>query len=204
MRVLNIILAGFGGQGLISLARVLAEAAQRKGYNVIVAETHGLSQRGGTVVVHVRLGDCEAPLVPPGTADILLAMELIEANRYLYYLNPNGTIVANDYILPPPLPKIQVPTREELVKNLARNAKRVVLVNATREALKLGDTRVANMVLLGAVLHARLLEPMVDTEAVKKAIESLWPRDAMVNIKALEAGSKSYTIIKDDGAAAGI
>ena len=196
METLNIVVVGVGGQGLISLASIIASAALRKGYNAIVAETHGLSQRGGTVIVHVRLGDAEAPLIPPKTANVLLAMELIEANRYLYYLSPNGVIVVNDYIVPPPLPKIKIPARDELLENLKETSKKLILVQATEEALKLGDARVANMVLLGAALQNGLLRPFVDFESIKEAIIETWPKAADINIKALEVGSNSYSVFK--------
>jgi len=78
---LNVVMVGVGGQGLVTAAKVLADAAIDSGTKALVAETHGLSQRGGAVEVHVRLGDVYAPLVPRGRADVLLAFEIIEAAR---------------------------------------------------------------------------------------------------------------------------
>ena len=187
---LNVIVTGVGGQGLITLSSILAQAALLRGHNAIVAETHGLSQRGGTVIVHVRLGPAEAPLIPPGTGDVLLAMELIEAVRYLNYLRSGGAVVVNDYITPPPLPKIEVPSRKELVAALRGRAGQLLLVPATRQALELGDPRTANMVLLGAALSKGLLEPYVDLDAVSEAVKARWPRAAERNLQALRLGAK--------------
>jgi len=186
--VLNIVVVGVGGQGLITLSNILARAALKRGYNAIVAETHGLSQRGGTVIVHVRLGDAEAPLVAPATARLMLAMELIEAVRYSSYLSPGGVVVANDYIVPPPLPGVKTPPRQALISALEARAGRLVLVEATRKALELGDARTANMILLGRALKEKLLEPYVTAESVEEVVRELWPKAYELNIKALHAG----------------
>jgi len=188
VKPLNLVVAGVGGQGLITLSTIIAEAAIIKGHDAIVAETHGLSQRGGTVTVHVRLGGVEAPLVPPGAADAMLAMELIEAVRHTPYLAQGAAVAANDYLVPPPLPDVEPQPREELINTLKRRAARTVLVPATREALRLGDARTANMVLLGAALAAGILAPYVDMEATEKAIYRRLGKAAELNIKALRRG----------------
>ncbi|BES80667.1 indolepyruvate oxidoreductase subunit beta [Pyrodictium abyssi] len=187
-RALNLVVTGVGGQGLITLSSIVARAALRRGVDALVAETHGLSQRGGTVIVHVRLGDVDAPLVPPGGADAILAMELIEAVRYLGYLRPGGTVVLNDYLVPPPLPGIETPSASSLLDAIRRRAGRIVIVPATRKALELGDARVANMVLLGAALEAGVFNGFIDAAAVEEAIRESWPKAAEVNLAALRAG----------------
>ena len=189
-RVLNLVVAGVGGQGLITLSTIIAKAALIRGFNAVVAETHGLSQRGGTVTVHVRLGSAEAPLVPAGAADALLAMELIEAARHIHYLAPGGAAVVNRYLVPPPLPGVEPPGEEKLLREIAARTSRLVLVPATREALRLGDSRVANMVLLGAAIEAGALRDMVDMESVERAIAATWPRAAERNIEALHRGAE--------------
>jgi len=190
---LNIVVTGVGGQGLITLSSIIARAALRRGVNALVAETHGLSQRGGTVIVHVRLGEVDAPLVPPGNADVLLAMELIEAARYLGYLRPGGTAVLNDYLVPPPLPGVEVPSPSRILGCIRSRAGKVVSVPATRRALELGDVRVANMVLLGAALAAGAFDEFVDAAAVEEAIRESWPKAAELNIVALRAGQELAT-----------
>jgi len=187
-RALNLVVTGVGGQGLITLSSIVARAALRRGVGALVAETHGLSQRGGTVIVHVRLGDVDAPLVPQGGADAILAMELIEAVRYLDYLRPGGTVILNDYLVPPPLPGIETPSASSLLDAVRRRAGRVVMVPATRKALELGDARVANMVLLGAALEAGIFNGFIDAAAVEDVIRESWPKAAEVNLAALRAG----------------
>ncbi len=169
---------------MITLASIIANAAMIKGVNAIVAETHGLSQRGGTVIVHVRLGDVEAPLIPPKGADVILAMELMEALRYKYYLKEGGVIVANDYIIPPPLPDVKVPSRDEILSRLGK----VHLVRATDLALKLGDVRVANVILLGKALSLNVFKNFISSDEVLRALRLMWPKAFEINKKALEVG----------------
>ena len=185
---------GVGGQGLLTLSSIIANAALGRGLNAIVSETHGLSQRGGTVIVHVRIGDVDAPLLPEGMADAILSMELIEAVRYLSFLRRGGTIIVNDYLIPPPLPKIKVPTRDEILGELRKAAGRLVLVPATDIALKLGDVRVANMALFGAALKHGVFEGLLDFSDVEKAIRQAFPRAAELNIKALHEGAERATV----------
>ncbi|WP_243670275.1 2-oxoacid:acceptor oxidoreductase family protein [Vulcanisaeta sp. JCM 16161] len=92
---LNIYLAGVGGQGLVTFATVLGDAAIRAGYKALVAETHGLSQRGGSIDVHVRIGDVDAPLIPRGGADVIVAFEILEAFRAIGYANENTVFIVN-------------------------------------------------------------------------------------------------------------
>jgi indolepyruvate ferredoxin oxidoreductase beta subunit len=186
---LNLVITGVGGQGQITLARVIAEAALIRGINAIVAETHGLSQRGGTVIVHVRLGEVEAPLIPPGTADAILAMELIEAARYAYYLRKGSIAVINDYLVPPPLPKIEVPSRDELLDTIRSYSDRIVLVPATHEALRVGDSRVANMILFGAAIKSNVFKDFIDFSSAEEAIKRVLGRAAKPNIEALHRGA---------------
>ena len=183
---LNVVITGVGGQGLITLANVIANAALKEGVNAIVAETHGLSQRGGTVMVHLRLGKVEAPLIPKGEAHLMLSMELLEAVRYLDFLSPEGIVVANDYLLPPPLPGVRVPSKREIL-NILRKRK-LITVPATSKALELGDSRVANMILLGMALSKSPLGEFVSIESVFRTVEELWPKAYELNRKAIKMG----------------
>ena len=187
---LNIVVTGVGGQGQITLARVIAEAALIRGINAIVAETHGLSQRGGTVIVHVRLGNADAPLIPPGAAHVLLSMELIEAARYSHYLARDSIAVVNDYLVPPPLPGIKVPSTDELVSTIKERAGSLVIIPATQKALETGDVRVANMMLLGAAIEAGAFRDYIDMGSAEKAIQSVLGKAARQNIAALHNGAE--------------
>ena len=181
---LNIVVVGVGGQGILTLSSIIAEACVREGVNVLVAETHGLSQRGGSVIVHVRMGDVEAPLVPLGEADLMLSMELIEAARYANYLKPGAYIVANDYIVPP-IPQTKYPSREAITKTLSSKYK-LDLVPATKKALELGDPRTANMILLGYAIGKNLIP--LNIETVERVVEEKFEKSSHKNLEALKLG----------------
>lgn len=183
---LNIVVVGVGGQGILTLSNIIAEACVKQGVNVLVAETHGLSQRGGSVIVHVRIGDIEAPLVPLGQADLMLAMELIEAARYANYLKPGAHIVANDYIIPP-IPQTRYPDRETITKILA-NKYKLDLIPATRKALELGDPRTANIILLGYVVEKNLIP--LEWKTVEEIVRERFEKDLQKNLEALKLGAK--------------
>ncbi len=187
---LNVVISGVGGQGLITLANLIANSALKAGTNAIVAETHGLSQRGGTVVVHVRLGDVYAPLIPKGEGDVMLSMELIEAARYSDYLRDGAKVIVNDYLIPPSLPGVEVPSRNEILSELNRRFK-VKKVEATKRALELGDVRVANVMLLGAAIKEGVFEGFFEKEHVEAALKELWPKSYEMNLRALEEGLES-------------
>ncbi len=91
----KILLAGIGGQGVLFVHQVLAECAVSQGLNVTGAETHGMSQRGGSVVSHLKVGDAPAPLIRQGTADWVLALDAAEAYRNLPFLRPGGALIVN-------------------------------------------------------------------------------------------------------------
>jgi indolepyruvate ferredoxin oxidoreductase beta subunit len=196
---LNVVVAGVGGQGVITAAVLIATAALEAGYEALVAETHGLSQRGGTVVVHVRLGkEVEAPLVARGMADTLIALEPLEAARYSYYLRRGGILVANTYMVPPPIPGVSVPTLEELANALHSLRARVYLVDATRRALELGSARAANTYILGFALAVGAFHDMLELRHFEEAIRS-FGRDVDVNLKALKSGYEEGLIAAEQG-----
>ncbi|MEM0320075.1 MAG: 2-oxoacid:acceptor oxidoreductase family protein, partial [Candidatus Nezhaarchaeales archaeon] len=104
MKQVNIVLSGIGGQGILTLASILGTAAVIEGYDVRVAEVHGMAQRGGAVVCHVKIGKIvNSPLVMEGSADVLLSLELSETIRALNFLKPRGVVVMSKSAFPPPL-----------------------------------------------------------------------------------------------------
>ncbi len=188
MRTLNIVVTGIGGQGVITTSVILANAALHAGLDALVAETHGLSQRGGTVIVHVKVGErVEAPLIPKGGADLVLALEPLEALRYADYLSPSGLMVVNTYIIPPPLPGVEPPPVEKVVEELRRSGARVYPVDATRKAIELGDARAANTYIVGYALGLNGFQGLITPEDVEAAIR-LFGRNVEVNLRALHAG----------------
>jgi len=144
----NIILAGVGGQGILTIAQALSLAAMRRGWNVKQAEVHGMAQRGGAVQSHLRLSDGEiySDLIPHGCADMILAVEPLEALRYLSYLRERGSIIASTrpFVNIPDYPPI-----EGVLDQITKHPNHV-LIDADRVARAAGSGRAANTVMLGA------------------------------------------------------
>lgn len=183
----DIILAGVGGQGILSIATVIGSAALQQGLYLKQAEVHGMSQRGGDVQSNLRLSSdpIHSDLIPKGGADLIVSLEPMEALRYLPYLSKDGWIITNT------APFVNIPNYPEMDKVMAELGKmpRVVALDVDAIAKDLGSPRGANMVLLGAmaaVLH--ILEP----EKLREGIRRIFGRkgDAVVesNIKAFDAG----------------
>lgn len=172
---LNVVVVGVGGQGQLFLSRLIAETFLRYDTPTLVAETHGMSQRGGSVIVHVRVGrEVRSPLIPVGRADVMLGMELIETVRYSHYVREGGVVLANDKVIVPPGQGVVV-SRDELVKYLESRAPRLILLPSSQRATSLGIPLSANVHLFGALVA--LLEAVgVFDEKVDSVVESLLPR----------------------------
>jgi len=144
----NVVLAGVGGQGLLSIAAVLGEAARGEGLHLKQAEVHGMAQRGGSVQSHVRYGDrpIHSDLIREGTADLILSLEPMEALRYVPFLAPDGALVTSA----DPVENIpDYPEMAGLRLEIERMADHL-LIDANVLAKKAGTLRCANMVMLGA------------------------------------------------------
>ncbi|MDR1107507.1 MAG: indolepyruvate oxidoreductase subunit beta [Spirochaetaceae bacterium] len=165
----NILLVGVGGQGTILASRLLTIGLMEAGYDVKMSEIHGMSQRGGSVSSQVRYGEkVDAPVIEPGTADILVSFEELEALRWLSYLNPRGQIIVNRYrINPPAVSAGNALYPEGICEELAEKAATTV-VDAGEEARKLGNVRVMNSILLGATIKRMELES-INWEAIIRA-----------------------------------
>ena len=141
MNAINLVLCGLGGQGILFMTKVLSQAALRKSYNVMGAETHGMAQRGGSVVSHLRLGDVQGSLVRTGAAQVVLALEENEGYRNLPFIAPGGSLFVNTSS--PTFP------REEVKVFLARHNIQCHGVPASAIALSMGAPLSANLALLG-------------------------------------------------------
>ena len=139
--VLNIVIVGVGGQGLLSMAQLIGWASVESGTNVLVAETHGLSQRGGSVIVHVRLGDASSPLIPVGRGNIMLALELLEAARYVNYMRNDGVAVVNKKLIKPNIPGVRVEREENVINTLKGTVKNTYFIDASTKALEEGKLK---------------------------------------------------------------
>ncbi|HEY4743601.1 MAG TPA: indolepyruvate oxidoreductase subunit beta [Desulfuromonadaceae bacterium] len=152
-RVTNILLVGVGGQGILLASEILSETCMLAGFDVKKSEIHGMSQRGGSVVSHVRYGsEVFSPIVPEGEGDILFGFELMETCRSLPLLKPGATVVANDLqIAPPSVLMGQEPYPDGLTERIRAQFPAFLLVDGQKLATEAGNPRAANTALLGAV-----------------------------------------------------
>lgn len=150
---MNVLIAAVGGQGALLAARVLGRYAEETGQVVKVSEIHGMSQRGGSVTTHVRIGSVvHSPVIERGSADVVLAFELLEAARYVSMLRPGGSLIANTQrILPLPVLNRTTPYPSDLPTALRALPIRVRLLEADRMAEQLGSARIVNVILLGVM-----------------------------------------------------
>ena len=182
----NIILAGVGGQGILSIAYVIDNAALDAGFHFKQAEVHGMAQRGGAVQSHLRYGDgpVHSDLVPIGRADLILSVEPLEAIRYWHYLSPDGWVVTSitPYVNIPDYPEL-----DSLIEDLAGFG-RIVLVDSSVLARAAGNLRAQNTVVVGAAA------PFLDfpDETLLKYVETLFAgkgqKTVDVNIRAYRLG----------------
>ena len=185
--ITNILLVGVGGQGILLASEILSEAFMLAGYDVKKSEIHGMSQRGGSVVSHVRFGaEVFSPVVPEGEGDILFGFELLETYRYLTLLKPGATVVANDYKIAPPAVLLgQATYPQALPEKIQANFPDFLLVDGQGLALKAGDVRAANTVMLGAVSKRLQISDAIWQQALEKMV----PRKALeINLKAFAMG----------------
>ncbi|MDE6330547.1 MAG: indolepyruvate oxidoreductase subunit beta [Muribaculaceae bacterium] len=198
----DIILAGVGGQGILSIATILGEAALSDGLHLKQAEVHGMSQRGGDVQSNLRLSSLPiaSDLIPLGGADLIVSLEPMESLRYFPWLSPTGWIVTNT------VPFVNIPDYPEESAIMAELKAQGNVVAFDMEALakEVATQRASNMVLLGA---CSLFIEGIREEDIEKGIRNVFSRkgEAMVesNLKALRAGrerAKEYAKqIKGDG-----
>lgn len=194
----NVLLTGVGGQGTVLAAKVLAQAAQAKGWQVRTAETIGMAQRGGSVVSHVRMGDngeeVIAPLVAKGTADMIIAFEPAEAARVLPYLAPDGVMVsATTSIQPitaalstePYLAEATIASLGGRLNECAAASARFVLVDDEVVLSQVGNRKALNTVLLAFALKTGHLPLSLDDlrDAIRACVK---PRFVELNLAAID------------------
>lgn len=193
--MINVLITGVGGQGTVLAAKVLAQAAQDKGWKVRTAETIGMAQRGGGVVSHVRMGNegeqVHAPLLARGTADVMVAFEPAEGARQLPFLAPDGLLVcARTAIQPVTAALSRAPYRggdvvHRLEELFAQREGRMKVVDDAPILAAVGTRRALNMVLLAAALAEGRIPLSVDD--LKSAVATcVKPRFVEMNLKAID------------------
>lgn len=189
---INIVLAGVGGQGILLASEVLSRAAVAAGFDVKTNEVHGMAQRGGSVVAHIRYGACVySPLVEVGTAHALAAFERIEALRTANYLAPGGlAVVSSQMVVPVTVSNGEATYPEDAEERLRRAFPRLAYLDAIGIAERAGNAKCSNMVVLGALSTALNLAPDAWTTAIRQAVK---PKLVDVNLRAFESGTRWTT-----------
>ena len=173
---LKLIITGNGGQGVVFLTRLFAQTAVALGHSVMVSETHGMSQRGGSVISHLKINGNEAPLIQRGTADFMIALDSNEAVRNLISLRRAGIVFVNtnDGLLP------------EVEPHLERLNIKVMSLPASSLAIELGSSSIANIIMAGFVVAHPAFD--IPIEKMTAAVEKVSKHDVELNLKALETG----------------
>lgn len=191
----SIIITGVGGQGNVLASRILSNMIVRKGYYVTIGETFGASQRGGSVTSHIRVSNKSAwsPQVPKGQADLIAALEPLEAIRVLLsYGNQKSKVITNSrpiYPLEVVSGEKNYPSLEEIKLAVKELSSKAWFMNATDEALKLGYSILGNIIVIGAL--SGIGELPIDREDFKEVISKSFAADKVdLNLKAFDIGSK--------------
>jgi indolepyruvate ferredoxin oxidoreductase beta subunit len=191
----NIIITGVGGQGNVMASRVLAGMLVSAGYVVTIGETFGMSQRGGSVMSHLRVSSTSvlSPQIPQGRADIIIALEPVEALRVLTkYGNPDVAVLANSRMVYPMgviTGEFTYPSLDEVKSMFEKISAKSWLIDATSVAVELGNPVLSNIVMIGALSGVSLLP--IDRRMFEKEITKSMSADKrQINLKAFDTGAK--------------
>ena len=195
---MNILLAGVGGQGLMLLAETMGIACTRQGLPMLAGAQYGLSQRSGSIYVHVRIGEgLHSPLIPYGTGDLILAMEAMEALRYVEYLKEGGLVLMNRRVMHPPVETAQIVKRRaeqlhsldlaQIQAQLRQVTDKILALDAAGLAAQAGNPKGENVVLLGAACALPGF-PLAREAVVQALVEVVPPRTLEANQKAFDLG----------------
>jgi len=189
----NIIIAGVGGQGNVMASRMFSNILVQKGYNITIGETFGASQRGGSVMSHIRVSSLSSwsPQMPKGKADVVVTLEPIEAIRVLAgYGNPAVKVLTNTRAIYPAgviAGKLSYPSLDEIKETLKKLSGRVWFIDATDEAVKLGNSILGNIIMIGALSTVDDLP--VGRDDFKAILSRTLPAEKMDdNLKAFDLG----------------
>jgi indolepyruvate ferredoxin oxidoreductase beta subunit len=172
LNVFNILISGVGGQGVLLTSKIIAEAALLSGLDVKQSEVHGMAQRGGSVLSQVRFGEkVFSPIVSEGEADLLIGFEPLETARYLHFLRNDGAVIYNTRSIGTIGVSIAVEKYPSDINDTIKlRVKKVMPLDGTEVAVKAGDKRTLNLVLLGAALKFLPLKESVILEAIKHTV----------------------------------
>ena len=190
----NLIITGVGGQGNVLSSQILGQALVEKGYFVTIGETYGASQRGGSVMSHIRLSTLKqlSPLIPQGKADVVLGLEPVEALRVLTGYGYRDTVVITNtrpiYPVDVTSGNERYPEMEEIETALRNLSRKLHLIPATERALEMGSPILGNMIMIGALLKLNLL-PLTAAEFGQTLKQNCQGKRLESNLQALETGA---------------
>ena len=191
----SIVIAGVGGQGVITAANIVAKAALKDGYNVITSELHGMAQRGGNVECSVWIGNVFSPIIADETADAIVAFEPLEALRNLNKVRKDGIVLTDINPIIPPLTSLGIgkyPELDEIFEKISSHC-RLIKINADEIARKAGSILTKNVVMLGA-LHALKILPIKEESLIETIKENVPERYIEMNVKAFEMGKEKIEL----------
>lgn len=185
----DIILSGVGGQGILTIAAVLDTAALNENLFIKQSEVHGMSQRGGAVQSHVRISDERifSDLIPEGKADLILSVEPMELLRYMPFLHENGWLITDSE---PFINTTNYPQKDKLFDQIRKHPHHII-INATEIAKTIGNSKIANMVLLGAASAILPLSENSIIGAIKKLFQNKSEKIVRLNLDAFFEGKKA-------------
>ena len=191
----DIVIAGVGGQGSLFASNVLSQFGINRGLTVLGTETIGAAQRGGSVVSHMRISDgpVYSPLIPTGSADVLIGMETLELLRTIGLLDRSGYYILNLYSVPTVYSNLGIdryPNQEETVQAIKKVCEKGYEIAATHKAAELGSTQMTNVVILGALTK---VDDFFDYDGIKELVEKLSPKLFLEKI--LMSFEKGYELI---------
>lgn len=183
----NILIVGVGGQGTLLASRILGNLAVLQGDDCKLSEVHGMAQRGGSVVTHVKIAKVvDAPIIAEGEADVVIAFEALEASRWIHYLKKDGILIVNSQqILPMPVITGAREYPDQIIQKMKDRGINVIDFDALKIAEELGNTKAVNVIMLG-VLAKKF---KMNYEDMKKALAmTVKPQFLELNYKALDKG----------------
>ncbi len=191
-RTTNILVCGVGGQGIILASAVMADTFFKAGYEVKQGEVHGMAQRGGAVISHIRFGQkVYSPVIPMGEADYLFATEKLEALRWVEWCNPSTVVITDTVqINPPAVNRGEMEYPKDVEEFLKAHFERVYFIPATEMAKGLGNPRVANVILLGALSTFLNIEESLWEESLMERVPE---RFRNLNLTAFHEGRKAIS-----------
>jgi len=189
--IINIAITGVGGQGVLTLAEILAKSALLDSHNVRVGEIHGMAQRGGHVVCTVRIGEqAKGPIVDAGTAHLVIGFEPVETLREIHLIKKDGIVIMNSNVQYPvavSMGKAEYPSEDEIRNNIREFTKSIHEFDAMELATDAGSSRSMNIVMFGAIIGSQIT-PIRKESAIQVVREAFPNKFEEANVNAFEAG----------------